>query len=97
MATSINSATSAANTAVSSDIYKRVEQTMTSQNGTATKLNASLVRDQTKLSGLGQLQSVLADFQTLAASLTGSGLSTSVALSLVATPFCAVMVCSTRL
>ncbi|USX12541.1 flagellar filament capping protein FliD [Oxalobacteraceae bacterium OTU3CAMAD1] len=81
MATSINSATSAASTAVSSDIYKRVEQTMTAQNGAATKLNASLVRDQTKLSGLGQLQSVLADFQTLAAGLTGSGLSTSAASS----------------
>jgi flagellar hook-associated protein 2 len=81
MATSINSATSAASTAVSSDIYKRVEQTMTAQNGVATKLNASLVRDQTKLSGLGQLQSVLAEFQTLAASLTGSGLSTSAASS----------------
>ena len=81
MATSINSATSAASTAVSSDIYKRVEQTMTAQNGVATKLNATLVRDQTKLSGLGQLQSVLADFQTLAAGLTGSGLSTSAASS----------------
>jgi flagellar hook-associated protein 2 len=81
MATSINSATSAASTAVSSDIYKRVEQTMTSQNGAATKLNATLVRDQTKLSGLGQLQSALADFQALAASLTGSGLSTSAASS----------------
>jgi flagellar hook-associated protein 2 len=81
MATSINSATSTASTAVSSDIYKRVEQTMTSQNGAATKLNATLVRDQTKLSGLGQLQSALADFRTLAASLTGSGLSTSAASS----------------
>ncbi|MEV4782781.1 flagellar filament capping protein FliD [Burkholderia sp. LMU1-1-1.1] len=81
MATSINSATSAASTAVSSDIYKRVEQTMTAQNGAATKLNATLVRDQTKLSGLGQLQSALADFQALAAGLTGSGLSTSAASS----------------
>lgn len=81
MATSINSATSTASTAISSDIYKRVEQTMTSQNGAATKLNATLVRDQTKLSGLGQLQSALADFRTLAASLTGSGLSTSAASS----------------
>ena len=81
MATSINSATSAASTAVSSDIYKRVEQTMTAQNGVATKLNATLVRDQTKLSGLGQLQSALADFQALAAGLTGSGLSTSAASS----------------
>jgi len=81
MATSINSATSAASTAVSSDIYKRVEQTMTAQNGAATKLNATLVRDQTKLSGLGQLQSALADFQALAAGLAGSGLSTSAASS----------------
>jgi flagellar hook-associated protein 2 len=81
MATSINSATSAASTAVSSDIYKRVEQTMTSQNGAATKLNATLTRDQTKLSGLGQLQSALAEFQSLAASLSGSGLSTSAASS----------------
>ncbi|HEX8403624.1 MAG TPA: flagellar filament capping protein FliD [Duganella sp.] len=81
MATSINSATSAASTAVSSDIYKRVEQTMTAQNGAATKLNASLTRDQTKLSGLGQLQSALAEFQALAAGLSGSGLSTSAASS----------------
>lgn len=81
MATSINSATSTASTAVSNDIYKRVEQTMTSQNSAATKLNASLTRDQTKLSGLGQLQSALANFQSLAAGLTGGGLSTSAASS----------------
>lgn len=81
MATPINSATSAASTAVSNDIYKRVEQTMTSQNSAATKLNTSLARDQTKLSGLGQLQSALANFQSLAAGLTGSGLSTSAATS----------------
>ena len=81
MATPINSATSTASTAVSNDIYKRVEQTMTSQNSAATKLNASLTRDQTKLSGLGQLQSALANFQSLAAGLTGGGLTTSAASS----------------
>lgn len=81
MATSINSATSAASTAVSNDIYKRVEQTMTAQNSAATKLSTSLARDQTKLSGLGQLQSALANFQSLAAGLTGGGLSTSAASS----------------
>lgn len=81
MATTINSATSTASSAVTSDIYKRVEQTMTSQNSAATKLNATLTRDQTKLSGLGQLQSALANFQTIAAGLSGSGLSTSAASS----------------
>ncbi len=81
MATPINSATSTASTAVSNDIYKRVEQTMTAQNGAATKLNTSLARDQTKLSGLGQLQSALANFQSIAAGLTGGGLTTSAASS----------------
>ena len=81
MATPINSATSTASTAVSNDIYKRVEQTMTAQNSAATKLNTSLARDQTKLSGLGQLQSTLANFQSIAAGLTGGGLSTSAASS----------------
>jgi flagellar hook-associated protein 2 len=76
-----NSASNTAASSVSSDIYKRVEQTMMSQNSGATKLNAALVSGQTKLSGLGQLQSALASFQTKAAALTGSGLSTSAASS----------------
>lgn len=84
MAINALNTTSTANTAATSatsDIYKRVEQTMLSQNSGATKLNAALVSSQTKLSGLGQLQSALASFQSVAAALTGSGLSTSAASS----------------
>ena len=78
MATSgITSTSSSGSTAVSADIYNRVQQTMASQNGAAVKLNATLTKDQTKLSGLGQLQSALANFQSIAAGLTGSGLSTT--------------------
>lgn len=75
----LSSITNSTTPAISSDIYKRVEQTMSSQNTGAAKLNAALSRDQTKLSGLGQLQSALASFQSVAAALTGSGLSTSAA------------------
>ncbi|GJJ01643.1 flagellar hook-associated protein 2 [Duganella rhizosphaerae] len=82
MATS--SITSSGNTGsptVSNDIYNRVQQTMASQNSAATKLNTTLKNDQTKLSALGQLQSALANFQSIASGLTGSGLSTSAATS----------------
>lgn len=78
-----SSATNTASTtsSISSDVYKRVEQTMMSQNNGATRLNAALASSQTKLSGLGQLQSALGSFQSIAAALTGSGLSTSAASS----------------
>ncbi|KQQ45842.1 flagellar hook 2 domain-containing protein [Duganella sp. Leaf126] len=66
---------------ISADVYKRVEQTMMSQNNGATRLNAALASSQTKLSGLGQLQSALASFQATATALTGSGLSTAAASS----------------
>ncbi|MYN18773.1 flagellar filament capping protein FliD [Rugamonas sp. FT107W] len=82
MATSsINSSTNTGSPSVSNDIYNRVQQTMASQNKAATKLNTTLKNDQTKLSALGQLQSALANFQSIAAGLTGSGLSTSAATS----------------
>jgi flagellar hook-associated protein 2 len=81
MATSISSTTGSTSTGVSTDVYNRVQQTMASQTSAATKLNASITKDQTKLSALGQLQSALAGFQQIAASLTGSGLSTSAASS----------------
>ncbi|GJI89666.1 flagellar filament capping protein FliD [Duganella hordei] len=82
MATSsISSTTNTANSAISTDVYNRVQQTMASQNSAATKLNTTLKNDQTKLSALGQLQSALASFQSVAASLSGSGLSTSAASS----------------
>src|SRR5471030_2958974 len=82
MATSsINSSGTTGSSTVSNDIYNRVQQTMASQNSAATKLNTTLKNDQTKLSALGQLQSALANFQSIAAGLTGSGLSTSAATS----------------
>jgi len=82
MATSsINSSGTTGSSTVSNDIYNRVQQTMASQNSAATKLNTTLKNDQTKLSALGQLQSALANFQAIAAGLTGSGLSTSAATS----------------
>lgn len=57
--------------APSTDVYNRVQKTLSSQNTGVAKLNATLARDQTRLSGLGQLQSALATFQTKAASLAG--------------------------
>ncbi|OEZ60654.1 flagellar filament capping protein FliD [Duganella sp. HH105] len=82
MATSsITSSGNTGSSTVSNDIYNRVQQTMASQNKAATKLNTTLKNDQTKLSALGQLQSALANFQSVAAGLTGSGLSTSAATS----------------
>jgi flagellar hook-associated protein 2 len=81
MATSISSTTSSTSSGVSTDVYNRVQQTMASQTTAASKLNASLTKDQTKLSALGQLQSALANFQQIAAGLTGAGLSTTAASS----------------
>ncbi len=85
MATSPLSSSSATGTntsaTLSTDVYNRVQKTMSAQNGVATKLNTALKADQTKLSGLGQLKSALSAFQTLAASLSGGGLSTSATAS----------------
>jgi flagellar hook-associated protein 2 len=78
MATSgINSTNSSTSSMVSTDVYNRVQQTMASQTSAAAKLNASITKDQTKLSALGQLQSALASFQQIAAGLVGNGLNTS--------------------
>lgn len=77
----ITSTTGSTSQGVSTDVYNRVLQTMTPQANAAAKLNASITKDQTKLSALGQLQSALANFQQIAASLTGDGLSTSAASS----------------
>lgn len=75
MATSTINAGNTGNpgTAPVSDVYKRVQQTLGSQHTGVAKLNATLARDQTRLSGLGQLQSALATFQAQAASLAGGG------------------------
>ncbi|WP_295997118.1 flagellar filament capping protein FliD [Rugamonas sp.] len=68
-----NSATSSTS-AASAAVYARVQKVMSSQNAAAAKLNAALTNDQTKLSGLGQLQSALATYQAVAQSLVGGGL-----------------------
>lgn len=65
----------------SADVYNRVQQTLSSQNTGVAKLNATLTRDQTRLSSLGQLHSALASFQSLAAGLAGNGLSTAATAS----------------
>ncbi|HEV7816444.1 MAG TPA: flagellar filament capping protein FliD, partial [Janthinobacterium sp.] len=71
-----SSATTTSSTStLSSDVYNKVEQVMTSQSAGVTKLNNSLTADQTTISALGQLQSALADFQSVAQSLAGAGLS----------------------
>jgi flagellar hook-associated protein 2 len=79
--TGINANSAAGSGALSTDVYNRVQQTLASQNSGVSKLNATLTRDQTKLSGLGQLHSALSTFQTLAQSLAGGGLSTSASSS----------------
>lgn len=73
--TPATSATSS--TPISADVYARVERQMASQNKGVVKLNDNLTRDQTKLSGLGQLQSALAKFQAIAQNVSGAGLSTA--------------------
>ncbi|MGB9989279.1 flagellar filament capping protein FliD [Massilia sp. SM-13] len=72
-----NSSSSATSGALSPTVAAKVQQTLAAQKGTIDKLNASLTKDQTKLSGLGQLQSALSVFQNIAESLAGKGLSTS--------------------
>lgn len=85
MATSSIAANSSANNgaasaATSTDVSAKVQKALAAANPGIAKLNATLTRDQTKLSALGQLQSALAGFQALAASLSGSG-KTTVAVS----------------
>lgn len=63
--------------APSSAVLAKVEKAMSSQKGAVAKLNQSISGDQSKLSGLGQLQSMLADFQAVARRLAGAGLLTA--------------------
>ncbi|MES2152884.1 MAG: flagellar filament capping protein FliD [Pseudomonadota bacterium] len=60
-----------------SDVYGRVSKSLLAQNASVQKLTGSISRDQTRLSGLGQLQSALANFQAFAQSLSGVGLQTA--------------------
>jgi flagellar hook-associated protein 2 len=72
---------SASSSAPSASVLAKVERTLAGQTGNISKLNGSLALDQTKLSGLGQLQSALIGFQSIAERLAGSGLSTSASYS----------------
>jgi flagellar hook-associated protein 2 len=59
------------------DVLAQVNKTLQSQNTLAPKINAALAQDRTKLSGLGQLQSALANFQNVTQAISGDGLHTS--------------------
>jgi flagellar hook-associated protein 2 len=74
--TAAASSSSAASTSsgVSADVYAKVESVMNSQSASVTKVNNAVTADQTKISALGQLQSALADFQSIAQSFSGAGL-----------------------
>lgn len=65
----------------STDVYATVGKIMQSQNTGVPKLNAALASDNTKLSGLGKLMSALTAFQSVAQSLSGSGLYASASSS----------------
>jgi len=72
---SSNTTTSA--NATTAQVYAQVNTIMQAQNKTAPLLNAALNSDTTTLSGLGQLNSALATFQSVAQSLSGNGLNLS--------------------
>ena len=78
---STNSTTNNYTSSLSPDIAAKVQQTLSAANPSISKLNNTLTRDQTKLSALGQLQSALANFQSIAQGLAGAGLSTSASTS----------------
>ncbi len=73
--------TGAASSTLSPTVAARIQQALSGQQGNINKLNASLTADQTRLSGLGQLQSALAAFETIAEGLSGTGLATTASSS----------------
>jgi flagellar hook-associated protein 2 len=84
MVTSINGATTAGldpNGVSATELYSRVSKSLLAKNASVQKLGAALTRDQTRLSGLGQLQSALAGFQALTQSVSGVGLQTGATVS----------------
>ncbi|SFV16916.1 flagellar filament capping protein FliD [Pseudoduganella namucuonensis] len=70
-----------ATTTPSASVLAKVERTLAGQTGGVARLNESLARDQTRLSGLGQLQSALTGFQSIAERLAGAGIGTSASSS----------------
>ena len=61
-----SSSAASSTSTLSPDVAARVQQVLASQATSITKLNNTLTTDQTTLSGLGQLQSALASFETTA-------------------------------
>ncbi|MDQ2821749.1 MAG: flagellar filament capping protein FliD [Pseudomonadota bacterium] len=75
-----NAATGASTTAnpngkLSQAVTDKVTQALAPATAGIKQLNTSLTQGQTKLSALGQVQSAIADFQTLAKNLSGTGTS----------------------
>ena len=77
----MNGGTITNSTALSATVAARVQQALAPQQNNIALLNASLTSSQTRLSGLGQLQSALDIFESLAESLAGAGVSTSASSS----------------
>ncbi|MCG2584247.1 flagellar filament capping protein FliD [Massilia sp. TS11] len=63
------------------DPYARVNKALLAQNASLQKLSANIGSDQAKLSALGKLSSSLFDFQQVAQSLSGGGLTTGASSS----------------
>ncbi|HZV64139.1 MAG TPA: flagellar filament capping protein FliD, partial [Telluria sp.] len=69
------------NSVSAAELYSRVSKSLLAKNAGVQKLGAALASDQTRLSGLGQLQSALAGFQALTQSVAGVGLQTGATAS----------------
>ncbi len=65
----------------SADLTARVNNALVTKNAGVQRLAAELARDQTRLSGLGQLSNALATFQSVAQSLGKGGLQTAATAS----------------
>jgi flagellar hook-associated protein 2 len=65
----------------SADLTARVNNQLITKNAGVQRLSAELARDQTRLSGLGQLSNALATFQAVAQSLDKGGLQTAATAS----------------
>jgi flagellar hook-associated protein 2 len=65
----------------SADLTARVNNQLIGKNAGVQRLSAELARDQTRLSGLGQLSNALATFQSVAQSLDKGGLQTAATAS----------------
>jgi flagellar hook-associated protein 2 len=65
----------------STDLTARVNDALVTKNAGVQRLSAELARDQTRLSGLGQLSNALAQFQAVAQSLNKGGLQTAATAS----------------